>query len=108
MSEQQLEMNNEIPKVCQSATVGRAVTEPVSLWLIRQYMQTRDLHLGHPPGFRVLDPDDGKSKVGGWHSDIPYTSSTGGGDIADRKGPIKAVQRNVCVSDFTKIRGATL
>ena len=41
MSEQQLEMNNEIPKVCQSVAVGRAITEPVSIWLARQYMQTR-------------------------------------------------------------------
>ena len=102
-----LEVNNGSPKVCQSVSVGRAITEPVSLWLIRQYMRTRDLHLGHPPGFRVLAPDDGQSRLGGSHSDIPYTSSTGGG-IADRKGPIKAVQRNVCVSDFTKFRGATV
>ena len=84
-----LEMNNEIPKVCQSVAVGRAITEPVSIWLARQYMQTRDLHLGHPPGFRVLDPDDGKSKLGGWHSDFPYTASTGGDEIAYRKGPVK-------------------
>ena len=64
-----LEVNNDSPKVCQSVSVGRAITEPVSLWLIRQYMRTRDLHLGHPPGFRVLAPDDGQSKVGGWHYD---------------------------------------
>ena len=101
-----LEMSNEIPKICQSVFVGRAIAEPISLWLIRQYMQTSELHLGHPPGFRVLNPDDGESRVGGWHSDIPYTSSASG-ETADRKGPIKAVQRNVCVSDFTKIRGAT-
>ena len=102
-----LEMNNEIPKVCQSVAVGRAITEPVSIWLARQYMQTRDLHLGHPPGFRVLDPDDGKSKVGGWHSDFPYTASPGEDEIAYRKEPVKAMQRNVCVSDFTRMRGAT-
>ena len=46
-----LEMSNDIPKLCQDVAVGKAVTEPVSLWLIRQYMQTRELHLGHPPGF---------------------------------------------------------
>ena len=102
-----LEMSNDIPKLCQDVAVGKAVTEPVSLWLIRQYMQTRELHLGHPPGFRVLDPDDGVSRVGGWHSDIPYSSSSGS-NSADRKGPVKAVQRNVCVTDFTKIRGATV
>lgn len=102
-----LEMNSEIPKVCQSVAVGRAITEPISIWLARQYMQARDLHLGHPPGFRVLGPDDGKSKLGGWHSDFPYTASTGGDEMAYRKEPVKAMQRNVCVSDFTRIRGAT-
>ena len=78
-----LEVNNGTPKVCQSAFVGGAIVEPISLWLIRQYIHTRDLHLGHPPGFRVLAPDDGQTKVGGWHADIPYTSSTGG-NVADR------------------------
>ena len=72
-----LEVNNGTPKDCQSAFVGGAIAEPISLWLIRQYIHTRDLHLGHPSGFRVLAPDDGQSKVGGWHADIPYTSSTG-------------------------------
>ncbi len=104
---QHLEMNNEIPKTCQDVAVGRSIAEPVSLWLIRQYMQTHDLHLGHPPGFGVLKPYDGESKVQGWHSDIPYIASVGGNLVADRKGPIKAVQRNVCVSDFTKENGAT-
>lgn len=102
-----LEINNEVPKLCQGVEVGRAITEPVSLWLIRQYMQTRDLHLGHPPGFAVLRPWDGKSRVQRWHSDIPYIPSIGGNVVADRKGPIKAVQRNVCVSDFGKHNGAT-
>ena len=31
----------------------------------------------------------------------------GGNIVADRKGPIKAVQRNVCISDFRKDNGAT-
>ena len=102
-----LTMNNDSPKICQDVAVGRAISEPVSLWLIRQYMETRDLHLGHPPGFAVLRPYDGESPVQGWHSDIPYIPSVGGNLVADRKGPIKAVQRNVCVSDFKKANGAT-
>ena len=102
-----LEMDTTSPRVCQDVTVGQAIGEPISLWLIRQYMQTRDLHLGHPPGFGVLRPYDGKSKVQGWHADIPYIPSIGGNIVADRKGPIKAVQRNVCVSDFKKANGAT-
>lgn len=102
-----LEMNNDVPKLCQDPAVGRAISEPISIWLIRQYMGTRDLHLGHPPGFAVLRPYDGESPVQGWHSDIPYIPSIGGNLVADRKGPIKAVQRNVCVSDFRKANGAT-
>ena len=102
-----LSMNNDSPKICQDVAVGQAISEPISLWLIRQYMQTRDLHLGHPPGFAVLRPYDGESPVQGWHSDIPYIPSVGGNLVADRKGPIKAVQRNVCVSAFNKENGAT-
>lgn len=102
-----LTMNNDSPKICQDVAVGQAISEPISLWLIRQYMRTRDLHLGHPPGFAVLRPYDGESPVQGWHSDIPYIPSVGGNLVADRKGPIKAVQRNVCVSDFRKENGAT-
>lgn len=102
-----LTMNNDQPKICQDVAVGQAIAEPISLWLIRTYMQTRDLHLGHPPGFAVLRPYDGESPVQGWHSDVPYIPSIGGNEIADRKGPIKAVQRNVCVSDFKKANGAT-
>lgn len=102
-----LEMNTDTPRICQSVSVARAAIEPISIWLARQYMGAHDLHLSHPPGFRVVHPDDGQSKLGGWHSDFPYSSSTGGNEPPDRKGPIKAMQRNVCVSDFTKIRGAT-
>ena len=102
-----LEPNNDLPKVLQHVAVSRAICEPISLWLIRQYMQTRDLHLGHPPNVGALAPYDSKSKVQGWHSDIPYIPSAGGNLVADRKGPIKAVQRNVCVSDFAKANGAT-
>ena len=102
-----LEMNNDSPKVCQHSAVGKAISEPISLWLIRQYVGTRDLHLGHPPGLTALPPYDGERRVQGWHADIPYIPSVGGNPVADRGGPIKAVQRNVCVSDFRKDNGAT-
>ena len=98
---------SDMPMVCQHSAVGRAICEPISLWLIRQYVKTRDLHLGHSANCRSLAPYDGKRPVQGWHSDIPYIPSVGGNLVADRKGPIKAVQRNVCVSDFTKENGAT-
>ncbi len=99
--------DTDSPRVCQHSAVGQAISEPVSLWLIRQYIGTRDLHLGHPPNPTSLPPYDRKRRVQGWHADIPYIPSIGGHPVADRGGPIKAVQRNVCVSDFTKQNGAT-
>ena len=68
-----LEQNNDIPKICQDAAVGRAIAEPVSLWVLREYLQSRDIHLGHPPGFNVLEPETLAQAGRRWHSDIPYT-----------------------------------
>lgn len=99
--------DSDSPKVCQHRAVGQAISEPVSLWLIRQYLGTRNLHLGHPPNPTALPPYDGRRRVQGWHADIPYIPSIGGHAVADRRGPVKAVQRNVCVSDFRKRNGAT-
>ena len=99
--------DTDSPRVCQHSAVGQAISEPISLWLIREYIGTRDLHLGHPPNPTSLPPYDGKRRVQGWHADIPYIPSVGGHPVADRDGPIKAVQRNVCVSDFNKRNGAT-
>ncbi len=98
-----LERRTDMPAVCQDAAVGRTICEPVSLWLIRNYLGTRDLHLAHPPNCISLAPYDRESRVQGWHADIPY----GRNGPADRKGPLKAVQRNVCISDFGKANGAT-
>ena len=102
-----LQRRTDTPNVCQHSAVGRALCEPLSLWLIRQYLQTRDLHLAHPPNCIGLPPYAVVSRPRAWHVDIPYIPSVGGNPVADRKGPIKAVQRNVCVSDFTKANGAT-
>ena len=102
-----LERRTDTPNICQHSAVGRALCEPISLWLIRQYLQTRDLHLAHPPNCIGLPPYAVVSQPRAWHVDIPYIPSVGGNPVADRKGPIKAVQRNVCVSDFSKANGAT-
>ena len=96
------------------AAVARAATEPVSLWLMRQYMRTREIRLGHPPGFAILAPDDGERDVQGWHSDFPYhwgifaTRGTGP-EIPPHNFPelVMGVQRNLCVSEFHKENGAT-
>ncbi len=94
--------------------VARAATEPVSLWLMREYMRTSEIRLGHPPGFAILTPDDGERDVQGWHSDFPYhwgifaTRGTGP-EIPTHNFPelVMGVQRNLCVSKFRKENGAT-
>lgn len=101
-----LEFNNRVPRICLHPAVGRTVAEPISLWLIRQYMGTEDIRIGHPPGFAVLAPDDGKRRAQGWHSDFPYNAANTDREYK-RTAPPVAVQRNVCISDFTKVRGAT-
>ena len=47
-----LEMNNNIPKICQDVSVGRSIAEPVSLWLIRQYIADPRPALGASAGLR--------------------------------------------------------
>ena len=41
-----LEQNNDTPKICQDAAVGKAVAEPVSLWVLRAFPADP----GHSPG----------------------------------------------------------
>ena len=91
------------------SAVARTAAEPVSLWLIRAYMQTGDIRLGHAPALIVLHPDDGKRNVQGWHSDFPYHWGIDApGVVPTPTGDtVLGVQRNVCVSEFTRERGAT-
>ena len=97
------------PAICQNAAVARTAAEPLSLWLIRQYMQTDDIRLSHVPGFAVLGQDDGKRNVQGWHSDFPYHWGVPArGLVPTPSGKtVLGVQRNVCVSPFTREGGAT-
>lgn len=96
-------------QICQGSALAKTAVEPVSVWLARQYMQTDDIRLAHAPGIGVMTPDDGKRTVQGWHSDYPYHW----GIDAEGKVPtpsgrtVMGVQRIVCVSEFTKYRGAT-
>jgi len=100
------------PPLAQHPAVTKVTVEPVSLWLTREYMRMRDIRLGHSPGISALPPDDGKREVQGWHTDFPYLWGTGdripvpAGDLAGDL--VLGMQRNVCVSDFTKVNGATL
>lgn len=95
--------------IAQDVAVAKTVAEPISLWLIRQYMGIRDIRLSHSPAMAVLSKDDGKRDVQGWHSDFPYHWGTGiRGQVPTPTGrTVLGVQRNVCVSDFSKERGAT-
>ena len=100
--------------IVKGVAVARAATEPVSLWLMRQYMRTSEIRLGHPPGFAILTPDDGERDVQGWHSDFPYhwgifAERGTGPEIPTHNFPelVMGVQRNLCVSEFRKENGAT-
>ena len=90
--------------------VARTAAEPVSLWLTRAYMKTPDIRLAHTPGMAVLGTDDGKRNVQGWHSDYPYHWGVpADGLVPTPTGEtVLGVQRNVCISDFTRERGATV
>ena len=104
-----LEVDRTQPAICQNAAVARTAAEPLSLWLVRQYMQTDDIRLSHVPGFAVLGQDDGKRNVQGWHSDFPYHWGVPArGLVPTPSGEtVLGVQRNVCVSPFTREGGAT-
>ena len=102
-----------MPPLNETAAVAKIITEPVSLWLMRQYMKTHEIRLGHSPGFAILSPDDGKRRVQGWHSDFPYLWGIAGSEVVNRipvhkvDGLVMGVQRNLCVSEFRKENGAT-
>ncbi|MFP6822650.1 MAG: phytanoyl-CoA dioxygenase family protein [Pseudomonadales bacterium] len=108
------EYDRETPLLNQTAAVARASVEPVSLWLIRQYLSTEEIRLAHSPGLAVLTPDDGERDVQGWHSDFPYLWGITRKQGDDQRIPIgmsgelsMGVQRNICVSEFTHENGAT-
>ncbi|MCY3857683.1 MAG: phytanoyl-CoA dioxygenase family protein [Gammaproteobacteria bacterium] len=96
-------------QICQGSALAKTAVEPISVWLARQYMQTDDIRLAHSPGIGVMTPDDGKRVVQGWHSDYPYHwGINAAGKVPTPSGKtVMGVQRIVCVSEFTKYRGAT-
>ena len=101
--------NRATPQFSQHAALARTAAEPVSLWVIRQYLGTPDIHFSHTPALIVLGRDDGQRNVQGWHSDYPYHWGINvRGRVPELPGEVLlGVQRNVCVSEFTKVRGAT-
>ena len=104
-----LEPDRSRVAISQHIAVAQTAAEPVSLWLIREYMGTQDISMAHSPGMAVLTRDDGKRPVQGWHCDYPYHWGVPApGQVPVQPGASRlGVQRNVCVSDFTKVGGAT-
>ena len=104
-----LEPDRSRVAISQHVAVAQTAAEPVSLWLIREYMGTQDVAMAHSPGMAVLGRDDGKRPVQGWHCDYPYHWGVPApGQVPVQPGASRlGVQRNVCVSDFTKVGGAT-
>ena len=96
-------------QLCQGSALAKTAVEPISAWLSRSYMQTDDIRMAHSPGVGVLTPDDGKRTVQGWHSDYPYHWGINAhGKVPTPSGQtVMGVQRIVCVSEFTKVHGAT-
>ena len=96
-------------QICQGSALAKTAVEPISVWLARKYMQTDDIRLAHSPGIGVMTPDDGQRVVQGWHSDYPYHWGINApGKVPTPSGEtVMGVQRIVCVSEFTKYRGAT-
>ena len=106
----QRERDRSQQQLNQHVAVGRTAAEPVSLWLVRQYMRTDDIRFGHTPALIVLGQDDGKRNVQGWHSDYPYHWGIRvAAQVPTHSGSTAlGVQRNVCVSEFAEARGATV
>ncbi len=104
-----LSPNRSQRQICQGSALAKTAVEPISVWLARQYMQTDDIRLAHSPGIGVMTPDDGQRVVQGWHSDYPYHwGINAAGKVPTPSGKtVMGVQRIVCVSEFTKYRGAT-
>ena len=97
-----------VTPLAQDPAVAKVSVEPISLWLTREYLQTRDIRLGHSPGVSALTKDDGEREVQGWHTDFPYLWGTGDRIPVPSGELILGMQRNVCVSDFNRENGATL
>ena len=97
-----------ITPLAQDPAVAEVSVEPISLWLTRKYMKTKDIRLGHSPGISALTRDDGKREVQGWHTDFPYLWGTGDRIPVPSGELVLGIQRNVCVSDFNRENGATL
>ncbi|MDZ7685480.1 MAG: phytanoyl-CoA dioxygenase family protein [Gammaproteobacteria bacterium] len=92
-----------------SEEVARAVTNPLALAILREYLGTGDIHFGHQPAIIVLKPAremKGTFPPSGWHTDYPYHP----GVFPDEEWPASpplGAQFNICLDPFTAETGAT-
>ncbi len=92
-----------------SPDLARAVTHPVALWLLQQYLETDDIHFCHSPVITTLKPAKalkGTFPEGGWHNDYPYHP----GVFPDEywpETPIFGAQFNICVDRFEPANAGT-
>ena len=108
-----LTVDLDTPPLLQHSAVAKQAVEPVSLWVMRQYMGTREIRYGHSPSFAILGKDREDRDVQGWHSDFPYLwgiSGVGGSRVPEQTSGdlVLGIQRNTCVSEFTRDGGATI
>lgn len=92
-----------------SGEVARAVTHPLALSVLRQYLGTDDIHFGHQPAIIVLKPAKetrGTFPPSGWHSDYPYHPGVFPDEAWPASPPLGA-QFNICLDPFTAETGAT-
>ena len=92
-----------------SANVARACAHPVALWIMRQYMETKEIHFCHQPVITTMKPAEalrGTFPDEGWHSDYPYHRGVFPGDAWPAR-PIFGVQFNICVDAFRADNAAT-
>ena len=92
-----------------SIDVARAVTHPVAMWVMQQYMNSDEIHFCHQPIVNTLKPADklkGQFPEGGWHSDYPYHGKVFPNDDWPEQ-PVFGVQFNICIDEFRANNAAT-
>ena len=92
-----------------SVDVARAVTHPVALWVMQQYMSSDEIHFCHQPIVNTLKPADklkGQFPEGGWHSDYPYHGNVFPNNDWPEQ-PVFGVQFNICIDEFRADNAAT-